>query len=65
VILMSTRCGGKIATGIWVTEKSLILAKKKIPDFNLSHYVDQQLQKDFDSVESQVDSFLSKREPDE
>ena len=59
---MSTRYKGKIARGIWITEKFLNLAKEQDPNFNLSHYVDQQLQSDFDSIEYKVDIFLSKRE---
>ena len=59
---MTTRRKGMVSTGVWISEKLLNLAKENDPKFNLSHYVSQQLQKQFDSTESQVDSFLSKRE---
>ncbi len=59
---MTTRYKGKLARGIWITEKLLNLAKEQDPNFNLSRYVDQQLQRDFDSIETKVDSFLSKLE---
>lgn len=53
---------GMIATGVWIPERLLNLAKEKDPNFNLSHFLTKQLQKQFDSTDSQVDSFLSKRE---
>lgn len=59
---MSTRYKGMVATGVWIPEKLLKLAKDQDPEFNLSHYVSQQLQNDFSSVESKVDRFLLKLE---
>jgi len=59
---MTTKYKGMIATGVWIPEKLLILAKEKDPKFNLSHYVSQQLQSDFDNIETKVDNFLSKLE---
>ncbi len=59
---MSTRYKGKIATGIWISEKLLNLAKEQDPKFNLSHYVNKQLQSDFDNIETKVDNFLLKLE---
>ena len=59
---MTTKYKGKIATGFWIPEKLLNLAKKKDPNFNLSHYVSNQLQSDFDNIETKVDNFLSKLE---
>jgi len=57
---MSTRYKGMVATGVWIPEKLLNLAKKNEHNFNLSHYLTQQLQNDFDSIESKVDNFLLK-----
>jgi len=59
---LSTKRKGMISTGIWIPEELLIKAKEMDSDFNLSHYVTQQLQKDFGSVEQQVDLFLKNLE---
>jgi len=59
---MSTRYKGMVATGVWIPEKLLNSAKDQDPKFSLSHYVSQQLQNDFISVEAKVDRFLSKLE---
>jgi len=59
---MSTRYKGMIATGVWISEKLLNLAKEQDPKFNLSHYVNKQLQKQFDSIEAKVDNFFLKLE---
>ena len=55
---MVVRYKGMIATGVWIPEKLLIAAKESDPDFNISHYLTKQLQKDYGSVEFQVDMFL-------
>ncbi len=64
---MVTRRMGMISTGIWIPEKLLKLAKEQDPDFNLSHYVAHQLQKDFEyaKTEAEVDEFLEKIEIEE
>ncbi|GAH86304.1 unnamed protein product, partial [marine sediment metagenome] len=45
-------------SGVWIPERLLIKAKEQDPDFNLSHYVTHQLQKDYGTAEEQVDYFL-------
>ena len=59
---MSTRYKGMVATGVWLSEKLLNLAKEQDSKFNLSHFVSHQLQKKVDSIEVQVDNVLSKLE---
>lgn len=59
---MTTRYKGKIATGIWILERLLNLAREQDQKFNLSHFVSKELQKQYDSTEIQVDNFLSKLE---
>ena len=55
---MSTKRKGMISTGVWIPERLLIKAKEQDQDFNLSHYVTHQLQRDYGVVEEQVDYFL-------
>ena len=64
---MVTRRKGMISTGVFIPERLLKLAKEQDPDFNLSHYVSHQLQKDFEytKTESEVDQFLEKLEGEE
>ncbi len=64
---MVTRRLGMISTGIWIPEKLLKLAKEQDPDFNLSHYVAHQLQRDFEyaKTSNEVNDFLEKIEIEE
>ena len=62
---VTTKRRGMVATGVWIPERLLNLAKKNDANFNLSHFLTKQLQNRYDSTEFQVDSFLLKREKHE
>lgn len=64
---MVTRYKGMVSKGVWVPGELFELAKEKYPDFNLSHYVSKQLQRDFGytKIKNEVDELLEKIEPEE